>query len=76
MIELQGVTKRYDRTVAVDGIDYRFQPGKLTGFLGPNGAGKSTTIRMIMNIIAPDSGRITAGGEPLTEDFRNRLGYL
>lgn len=76
MIELQGVTKRYEKTVAVAGIDYRFQPGKLTGFLGPNGAGKSTTIRMIMNIIAPDSGRITAGGEPLSEAFRNRLGYL
>ncbi len=76
MIELQGVTKRYDKTIAVDGIDYRFQPGKLTGFLGPNGAGKSTTIRMIMNIIAPDSGRITAGGLPLSESFRNRLGYL
>jgi ABC-2 type transport system ATP-binding protein len=76
VIELQGVTKRYDKTIAVDGIDYRFQPGKLTGFLGPNGAGKSTTIRMIMNIIAPDAGRITAGGEPLSEAFRNRLGYL
>ncbi|MBM4118938.1 ATP-binding cassette domain-containing protein [bacterium] len=76
MIELQGVTKRYEKTVAVAGIDYRFRPGKLTGFLGPNGAGKSTTIRMIMNIIAPDSGRITAGGEPLSEAFRNRLGYL
>jgi len=76
VIELQGVTKHYEKTVAVAGIDYRFEPGKLTGFLGPNGAGKSTTIRMIMNIIAPDAGRITAGGQPLSEAFRNRLGYL
>jgi len=76
LIELQGVTKRYESTVAVNGIDYSFQPGKVTGFLGPNGAGKSTTIRMIMNIIAPDTGSITAGGRPLDEAFRNRLGYL
>ena len=76
MIELQGVTKRYEDTVAVDGIDYGFQPGKVTGFLGPNGAGKSTTIRMIMNIIAPDEGSITVGGKVLDEAFRNRLGYL
>lgn len=76
MIELQGVTKRYEGAVAVDGIDYSFKPGKVTGFLGPNGAGKSTTIRMIMNIIAPDEGRISVGGESLSEAFRNRLGYL
>ncbi len=76
MIELKGISKRYEDTVAVDGIDYRFQPGKVTGFLGPNGAGKSTTIRMVMNIIAPDEGRITVDGKPLSEGFRNRLGYL
>ncbi|MBN2171987.1 MAG: ATP-binding cassette domain-containing protein [Candidatus Krumholzibacteriota bacterium] len=76
MIELHGVSKRFDGKTAVDAIDYRFATGRVTGFLGPNGAGKSTTIRMVMNIIAPDAGRITAGGEPLSEAFRNRLGYL
>jgi len=76
VIELHGVSKRFDGKTAVDAIDYRFATGRVTGFLGPNGAGKSTTIRMIMNIIAPDAGRITAGGEPLSEAFRNRLGYL
>jgi ABC-2 type transport system ATP-binding protein len=76
VIELHGVSKRFDGKTAVDAIDYRFATGRVTGFLGPNGAGKSTTIRMVMNIIAPDAGRITAGGEPLSEAFRNRLGYL
>ncbi len=76
LIELKGITKRYESTVAVDQIDYVFQPGKVTGFLGPNGAGKSTTIRMVMNIIAPDEGRILVDGQPFSEAFRNRLGYL
>ncbi len=76
MIELSGVHKHFNGVAAVDGIDYRFEPGRLTGFLGPNGAGKSTTIRMIMNILVPDAGRIRTEGQPLSEAFRDRLGYL
>jgi len=62
MIELQDVTKRYGHTVAVDHLGFEVRPGEVTGFLGPNGAGKSTTMRMIVGLDAPTSGRVTIGG--------------
>jgi len=76
VIELEGVTKRFNGVAAVDNLDLAFRAGHLTGFLGPNGAGKSTTIRMIMGILLPDSGRILAAGSPLGEARRDRSGYL
>jgi ABC-2 type transport system ATP-binding protein len=76
MIELIGVCKSFDGNRAVDDFDHQFRGGCLTGFLGPNGAGKSTTIRMIMNILIPDSGSISVDGRPLSEEFRDQLGYL
>jgi ABC-2 type transport system ATP-binding protein len=76
MIELKGVTKRYGGVLAVRDVSFRVEVGQILGFLGRNGAGKSTTIRMIMNIIAPDSGRILFDGKPLTEADKSRIGYL
>ncbi len=76
MIQLEAVSKRFGDKPAVDDVSYIFEPGKLTGFLGPNGAGKSTTIRMVMNILAPDEGQILSNGKPLDNAFRNRVGYL
>jgi ABC-2 type transport system ATP-binding protein len=62
MIAVQGLTKRYGRTTAVDRLSFEVRPGQVTGFLGPNGAGKSTTMRVIMGLDAPDTGRATVGG--------------
>ena len=62
MIELTDVTKRYGSTVAVDHLSFEVRPGEVTGFLGPNGAGKSTTMRMIVGLDAPTSGRVTIDG--------------
>jgi len=62
MIVAEGVTKRYGTTVAVDGLSFTVEPGLVTGFLGPNGAGKSTTMRMIVGLDAPTSGRVSVGG--------------
>ena len=62
MIAVQGLTKRYGRTTAVDRLSFEVRPGQVTGFLGPNGAGKSTTMRVIMGLDAPDTGRATIGG--------------
>jgi ABC-2 type transport system ATP-binding protein len=62
MIQLQALTKRYGSTTAVDGLGFEVQPGRVTGFLGPNGAGKSTTMRMILGLDAPDSGRALVNG--------------
>ena len=57
MIEAKHLTKRYGKKVAVDEISFTVQSGRVTGFLGPNGAGKSTTMRMILGLDTPTSGR-------------------
>ncbi|WP_406290146.1 ABC transporter ATP-binding protein [Embleya sp. NBC_00896] len=62
MIEVKGLTKRYDEKVAVDDLSFTVQPGRVTGFLGPNGAGKTTTMRMILGLDAPTSGVATVSG--------------
>jgi ABC-2 type transport system ATP-binding protein len=65
MIEATQLTKYYGSKAAVDGLTFNVQPGRITGFLGPNGAGKSTTMRLIMQLDRPTSGRVTIAGEPL-----------
>jgi ABC-2 type transport system ATP-binding protein len=64
MIEVEGLTKRYKDTVAVDDLSFAIRPGQVTGFLGPNGSGKSTTMRMIMGLDAPDAGHARINGVP------------
>ena len=79
MITLTGLTKRYGRFTAVDGIDLTVLKGELFGFLGPNGAGKTTTFRMIAGIILPTAGRIQIGGVDLLRQpllAKRRLGYI
>ncbi|MEI5101087.1 ABC transporter ATP-binding protein [Streptomyces sp. PmtG] len=67
MIEVHGLTKRYGPTTAVDALSFHVRPGAVTGFLGPNGSGKSTTMRMIMGLDRPDSGRAHIGGRAYGE---------
>ena len=62
VIRLEGLTKRYGATLAVDGLSFEVRPGHVTGFLGPNGAGKSTTMRLILGLDAPSAGTATIGG--------------
>jgi ABC-2 type transport system ATP-binding protein len=57
MIEVNELTKRYGPATAVDRLSFAVRPGQVTGFLGPNGAGKSTTMRMILGLDTPTSGR-------------------
>lgn len=76
MITIENVSKSYSNVRAVDSLSFEARPGEIFGLIGPNGAGKSTTIRMIMNIIAPDSGRILFEGKPLAEADKARIGYL
>ncbi|REJ86208.1 MAG: ATP-binding cassette domain-containing protein [Acidobacteria bacterium] len=73
---LEGVTKRFGKQTAVDGISMRVPSGSIWGFLGPNGAGKTTTIRMVMSIIYPDEGEIRILGKSNAESIKDRLGYL
>ena len=62
VIRVDGLTKRYGSTVAVDGLSFEVRPGRVTGFLGPNGAGKSTTMRLILGLDTPTAGTATIGG--------------
>lgn len=67
MIELEGLTKRFGATVAVDGLSFRVRPGVVTGFLGPNGAGKSTTMRMMLDLDRPSAGTVRIDGRHYAE---------
>ncbi|MCS6870362.1 MAG: ATP-binding cassette domain-containing protein [Anaerolineae bacterium] len=75
-IEVQRITKRYGQKVAVDDISFEVRRGEIFSLLGPNGAGKTTTIRMILDIIKPDSGTIHVLGAPFSEETKKRIGYL
>ncbi len=61
-IVLDGLTKRFGSTVAVNDVSATARPGRLTAFLGPNGAGKTTTLRMLLGLVTPTSGSATIGG--------------
>ncbi|MFO8080063.1 MAG: ABC transporter ATP-binding protein [Armatimonadota bacterium] len=78
VIETRGLTKRFGRVRAVEGLDLTVPRGSLFGFLGPNGAGKSTTIRMLTGLIRPTSGDASVLGVPVRERLRlgSRLGTL
>ena len=64
MIEVERLTKRFGKTVAVDDLSFRVEPARVTGFLGPNGAGKTTTLKVILALARPTSGRATVAGQP------------
>ena len=64
MIEVERLTKRFGKTVAIDDLSFRVEPARVTGFLGPNGAGKTTTLKIILALARPTSGRATVDGQP------------
>lgn len=76
ILELRNVRKAYGSFVAVDDVSMAVPAGSIFGLLGPNGAGKTSSIRMIMNITAPDSGEVRVFGHPRTSEDLRRIGYL
>src|ERR1700693_4523679 len=79
MITVQGLTKRYARTVAVDHISFQVQKGQIVGFLGPNGAGKTTTMRILTCFLPPSEGTANVAGFDVLEnpmEVKKRIGYL
>ncbi len=79
MLQVQQVSKHFDRRRSVDGIDFEMERGEIVGFLGPNGAGKTTTMRMITGYLTPTSGQIWLDGLPMHEPSRKargKIGYL
>jgi ABC-2 type transport system ATP-binding protein len=75
-IELNNVSKTFGKHVAVDGLSLSVPKGSVYGFIGPNGSGKTTTLRMIMNILHPDSGNILVFGESLKTSSNDNIGYM
>jgi ABC-2 type transport system ATP-binding protein len=75
-VRFENVVKRFGEFVAVAGLDLEVERGTIFGLLGPNGAGKTSSIRMLMNVFAPDEGRILVFGEAMSEEQKPRLGYL
>ena len=75
-IALHHITKRFGTHLAVDDLSLEVPAGSVYGFIGPNGSGKTTTIRMILHILLPDSGRIEVFGDGRTDLARDKIGYL
>jgi ABC-2 type transport system ATP-binding protein len=75
-VSLRDLVKAFGQHRAVDGISLEVSRGIIFGLIGPNGAGKTTTIRMILDIIRPDSGEIRVLGFPPGGEARDRIGYL
>jgi len=76
VVELAGVTKSYESKVAVRDLSLSIEAGQMFGLLGPNGAGKTSSIRMMMGITLPDSGRINLFEKPFDRRNLDRVGYL
>jgi ABC-2 type transport system ATP-binding protein len=76
VVELAGVTKAYESKVAVRNLNLSIDAGQMFGLLGPNGAGKTSSIRMMMGITMPDSGRISLFGKPFDRASLDHVGYL
>jgi ABC-2 type transport system ATP-binding protein len=76
VVELAGVTKAYENKVAVSNLSLAIDAGQMFGLLGPNGAGKTSSIRMMMGITIPDSGRISLFDKPFERKSLERVGYL
>ena len=76
VVELAGVTKAYESKVAVRNLSLSIDAGQMFGLLGPNGAGKTSSIRMMMGITVPDSGRISLFEKPFERRSLERVGYL
>ena len=75
MLSVQGLTKSFGNTRAVQDISFDV-PAGMTGFVGGNGAGKTTTMRMIMGVLSPDAGQVLWNGTPTNREIRRGFGYM
>jgi ABC-2 type transport system ATP-binding protein len=75
-VEASHITKHFARTCAVDDLSFEVCDGEIFALLGPNGAGKTTTLRMVLDILKPDTGTINVMGKPFTRETKDRIGYL
>ena len=75
-LELDSLTRRYGDRIAVDDLTFAVEGGSVHGFVGPNGAGKTTTMRIVMGVLAPDSGSVRLDGAPVDQVARQTFGYM
>jgi ABC-2 type transport system ATP-binding protein len=75
-LEIDGISKRYGQTVAVQDLSFEIHAGELFGFVGRNGAGKTTTMRVVLGVLSPDAGAVRWLGVPLSFAARRRIGYM
>ena len=75
-VEVSQISKSFGNTQAVSDVSFAVERGEILGLLGPNGAGKTTTIRMVLDIFRPDSGTVSVFGGPMTEEKKDRIGYM
>ena len=76
MLELLNLSRRYGRTVALDGLTLTVPDGEVLGFVGPNGAGKTTAMRIALGVLEQDAGEVRWNGAPATREAQSRFGYL
>src|ERR1039458_4808562 len=79
MLEICGLTKRFNGIPVVEDVSFTLKPGEILGYVGPNGAGKSTTVKMIVGLLEPSEGQIRFEGRSVIEDpsgFQRRIGYV
>src|SRR3974390_1510597 len=76
IVRVDGLSKRYGRTLALDGVSLEIRPNELFALLGPNGAGKTTLIHILCTILAPDSGTVTLRGFGVVRQPRMGPRYL
>jgi ABC-2 type transport system ATP-binding protein len=79
MLEICGLTKRFNGIPVVDNVSFNLKPGEILGYVGPNGAGKSTTVKMIIGLLEPSEGQVRFQGRSVLDDmpgFQARIGYV
>ena len=79
MLELRGITKKFQVFPAVNNVSFTVKPSEVLGYLGPNGAGKTTTIRMLAGLLEPSAGDIFFQGKNIKDDqcqYKKRIGYV
>jgi ABC-2 type transport system ATP-binding protein len=75
-VEVSHVAKAFGEAQAVADVSFDVEPGEIFGLLGPNGAGKTTTIRLLLDIFRPDRGTVSILDGPMSEEKKNRIGYM
>ena len=79
MLEVCGLTKKFNGLAAVENVSFTLRPGEILGYVGPNGAGKSTTVKMIIGLLEPSEGQILFRGKSIIDDlpgFQSSIGYV